>query len=202
MSFGASNTTKTAQNNLSGTSNAALNTLLPAETSQGTTALNTGAGNVASGTNFFNTLLQGNNANTAAALQPSINQIQGGVANNLNAINTLMPRGGGRSSALFGQSFAPQSQIQSLFNSGRTTAASALPQIGLQQQKLGSGLFGLGNQSLNAATGANSALANSGMQQQYFSNLLDQQIGQGLAGLLTTPYGGGTGGSGGILGQI
>lgn len=189
MSFGASPTVKTAQNNLSGTSDAALNQLLPAETSAGSGLLGIGGQNVSSGTNFFNTLLNGNSANTAATLAPSINQIQSGVANNLNAVNTLMPRGGGRSSALFGQSFAPQSQIQSLFNNARTTAASTLPQIGLQQQQLGSGLFGLGNQSLSAATGANSVLANSGMQQQYFSNLLDQQIGSGIGSLLSTPFG-------------
>ena len=189
MSFGASPTVKTAQNNLSGTSNSALNQLLPAETSAGSGLLGIGGQNVSSGTNFFNTLLNGNSANTAATLAPSINQIQSGVANNLNAVNTLMPRGGGRSSALFGQSFAPQAQIQSLFNNARTTAASTLPQIGLQQQQLGSGLFGLGNQSLNAATGANSVLSNSGMQQQYFSNLLDQQIGSGIGSLLSTPFG-------------
>ena len=95
MSFGASPTVKTAQNNLSGTSNAALNQLLPAETSAGSGLLGIGGQNVSSGTNFFNTLLNGNSANTAATLAPSINQIQSGVANNLNAVNTLMPRGGG-----------------------------------------------------------------------------------------------------------
>ena len=185
MSFGASPTVKTAQNNLSGTSNSALNQLLPAETSAGSGLLGIGGQNVSSGTNFFNTLLNGNSANTAATLAPSINQIQSGVANNLNAVNTLMPRGGGRSSALFGQSFAPQAQIQSLFNNARTTAASTLPQIGLQQQQLGSGLLGLGNQSLTAATGANSALSNSGLAQEQINNQLVSGLGSGLFGLLT-----------------
>jgi hypothetical protein len=201
MSFGTNRSTSTAENNLSGTSNAALNTLLPAETSAGSGLLGVGGNNVSAGTNYFNTLLNGNSANTAATLAPSINQIQGGTANTLNAVNTLMPRGGGRSSALFGQSFAPQSQIQGLFNNARTTAATTLPQIGLQQEQLGGGLFGLGNQSLSAATGANSSLGSLGLQQQQINNQLFGGLGAGLFGLGTTPFGGGSA-SNGLLGLI
>ena len=200
MSFGASNTTKTAENNLGGTSNAALNTLFPAVTSAGGTALDTGANNISSGTNFFNTLLGGNTANTTAALQPSIDQIRAGTTGNINAINTLTPRGGGRSGALFSQSFQPQQQIQSLFNGARTQAAQTLPQIGLQQQGLGANLFGIGNGALGTAANANSSLGNMGLQQQQINNQLMTGLGGGLFSILGLPTGGGSGNS--VLGAI
>lgn len=201
MSFGASNTTKTANNNLSGTSNLALNTQFPQVTAAGGNLLNLGNQNTAAGTNFFNTLLNGNQANTAALLQPNIDQIRQGTNANLNAISTLMPRGGGRSGALFGQSFAPQSQIQNLFNPMRGQAAAALPQIGAGQTTAGSNLFGIGNQALNAATGANVPLMQSGLQQQQMSNQLASGLFNGLFGLATTPFGGGSA-MNGLLGLI
>jgi hypothetical protein len=215
LSFGTNNTTKTAENNLGGVSNAALNTQFPQVTAAGTNLLNlggqgvnTGGQNVTAGTNFLNTVLGGNAANTAALLQPNIDQIRGSASNNLTAINTLTPRGGGRSSALFGQSFAPQQQINNLFNPMRTQAATALPQIGLQQQGvglqqqgLGTNLFGLGNQALSAATGANTSSGQMGLQQQQINNQLMSGLGAGLFGLLTTPFGGG-GARNGLLGLI
>jgi hypothetical protein len=201
MSFGANNTTKTAQNNLSGTSNLALNNLFPAVTGAGSSELSTGGTNVASGTNFLNTVLGGNQANTTAALAPSIGQIQQGTSNNLNAINTLTPRGGGRSGALFSQSFQPQGQIQSLFNNARMGAATALPQIGLQQQQLGTNLFGIGSNALSAANGANSALSSSGLSAQQLAMQQLAGLGGGLFSLATTPFGGGTAANG-LLGLI
>jgi hypothetical protein len=198
MSFGPNNTTKTAQNNLSGTSNLALNNLFPAVTGAGSSELSTGGTNVASGTNFLSTVLGGNQANTAAALAPSIGQIQQGTSNNFSAINTLTPRGGGRSGALFSQSFQPQGEIQNLFNNARMGAATALPQIGLQQQQLGTNLFGIGSNALGAANGANSTLASSGLQAQQLSNQLAGDIGGGLFSLLSLP----TGGGGSLLGKL
>jgi hypothetical protein len=192
MAFGPSNTTKTAENNLGGISNTALNSQLPMFNAAGTSLFNPGTANVTSGTNFFNTLLNGNRANTAAVLQPSIDQIRGNQAAAMSAINTLMPRGGGRSSTLFQQSFAPQGQIQNLFNAARTNAASTLPSIGLQQIGAGTNLFGLGNQALGAATGANVPLAQIGQQQQQISNNLFSGIGSTLAGLALAPVTGGT----------
>ena len=201
MSFGANNTTKAAENNLGGVSNAALNTMFPAVTAAGGAELGTGGGNVTSGTNFFNTILGGNRANTTATLQPSINQIRQGNAGTLNAISTLTPRGGGRSGTLFNQAFQPSSQIQNLFNTAQSGAATTLPQIGLQQQGIGTNLFGLGNQALGAASGANSSLGNMGLQQQQISNQLAGGIGQGLFGLLSLPTGGaGTSVLGSLLG--
>ena len=171
MSFGPNNTTKAAENNLGGISGQ-LQQLAPTLGSLGQNQLNTGAGNVASGTNFFNTLLHGNTAQTSAALAPSINQIRSGTSNTVNGINTLMPRGGGRFGTLFGQSFAPQSQVQNLFDSARTNAASALPNIGLGQEGVGTNLFGLGNQAYGTAGGINSSLAtywaNSAADEQQF----------------------------------
>jgi hypothetical protein len=197
MSFGPSATTKTAENQLGGISQQATNQQLPMFNAAGTTALDTGAGNINAGTNFFQTLLGGNAANTAAALQPSIDQIRQGTTGNLNAASTLMPRGGGRSAALFGQSFAPQAQIQNLFNSARTGAASALPQIGLGQQGIGTNLFGLGNQALQIGSNASGNMANVGQQQQQITNQLWQGLGSGLFNLasLFVPKPGGSGGS-------
>lgn len=201
MSFGTNTTSKTAQNNLSGTSNLALNNLFPAVTGAGQNQLNTGAQNVEGGTNFLNTLLQGNQANTTAALQPNIDQIRQGNSATLNAMNTLMPRGAGRSGALFNQSFQPQSQIQNLFNQSRMGAAQALPQIGLQQQGLGANLFNIGNGALSSASGANNALSNSGFQAQQMSNNMVSGIGSGLLGLATLPFGGGSAANG-LLGLL
>lgn len=201
MSFGPSNTAKTAQNNLSGISSTATNQQLPMLNAAGTSATGAGTSDVTSGTNFFNTLLNGNSANTGATLAPSIQQIQGGNANTLNALTTLMPRGGGRSGTLFNQSFAPTSQIGNLFNGARTTAATTLPQIGLQQQQIGANLFGLGNQALGTATGASSALGGQALQSQQMSNQLAAGLGSGLFNLATTPVGGGASVNG-LLGLI
>lgn len=201
MSLGASGTTKTAENNLAGTSNLALNNLFPAVTGDASSEIGTGGQNVASGTNFLNTILGGNTANTTATLQPSIDQIRSGTTNNLNAISSLMPRGGGRSSALFSQSFQPQAQIQNLFNTARTNAATALPQIGLAQQGLGTNLFGIGSGALNTAAGVNSNLAGIGQSQQNINNSLISGLAGGLFGLATTPFGGGSS-TNGLLGLL
>lgn len=218
MSFGSNSTTKQATNNLSGVSNAAMNNLFPQVTAAGTKAIGTGEGLVntgiegvksgettaAPGINFFKTLMGGNQANTTAMLQPNIDAIRGTNANALTAINTLMPRGGGRSGALFNQSFEPQRQMQNLFNTARTTAATTLPQIGLQQQQLGLGqqqvglgqqgvgtnLFNIGQGTLGTAGNVNTNLADIGQRQQQISNNLWSGIGSSLFGLATVPFGG------------
>lgn len=201
MSFGPSNTTKTAENNVGGVANTLMNKAAPAEYGAGQDLLNLGGQTTQPGVNFMSTLLGGNRANTTAALQPSISQIDQGTSGVMNGINTLTPRGGGRYGALFGQSFAPQSQIQTLFNSARTGAAQALPQIGLQEQGLGANLFGLGNQAETGAGQLNLGLGNLGQQQQQITNGLWSGLGRGLFGLATTPFGGGSA-SNGLLGLI
>lgn len=201
MSFSPSNTTKTAENNLSGSTSALQNQQYPMLTAAGTNLFSQGGTDVTSGTNFLNTMLQGNQANTTAMLQPSIDQIRGGSANTLNAINTLTPRGGGRSSALFGQSFQPQQQIQNLFNQGRTTAATALPQIGLQQQQLGTNLFGMGTNALVGAGGMSNSLAQLSQSDRATSLAIASALGKSLFNVATTPFGGGSS-SNGLLGLI
>src|SRR5277367_690442 len=111
MSFGPSNTSKAASNNLAGASNVALNQLAPAEISGANTNLASGAGNVGQAGNFFSTLLNGNQANTSALLQPNIDQIRGANQNAIQSLSTLMPRGGGRSGTLFNAAYAPNQQI-------------------------------------------------------------------------------------------
>ena len=179
MSFGPSNTTKAAENNIGGVSNTLTNTAAPTEYGAGQGLLNLGGQTAQPGVNFMTQVLGGNAANTTAALQPSINQIDQGTSGVLKGINTLTPRGGGRYGALFGQSFAPQSQIQNLFNGSRMGAATALPQIGLQQQGLGTNLFGLGNSALGTAGGLNTNLAGIGQQQQQINNSLFSGLGAG-----------------------
>lgn len=229
MSFGAGNTTKAGLNNLGGATNLAMNNLFPAVTGAGSDSLKAGAGTIEAGKgmvaaggataqpgiDFFKTMLAGNRDNTAATLQPGIDQIRQGSTGSINAINTLMPRGGGRSAALTQQSFAPQQQIQNLFNQSRTTAATALPQIGLQQQQLGLGqqqvgtaqqglganLFNIGQGALGTATTGGSNMAQIGQTQQQISNSMASALGQGLFGILTTPFGGGSAANG-LLGMI
>jgi len=183
MSLGPSNTTKTAENNIGGVTNTLMNTTAPQEFGAGQNLLNLGQQTAQPGVNFMNTLLGGNQANTTAALQPSINQVNQGTQGVMRGLNTLTPRGGGRYGALFGQSFAPQSQIQSLFNNARTGAAQSLPQIGLQEQGLGTNLFGLGNGALGTAGGLSTGLAGIGQQQQQISNALWSALGSGGMGI-------------------
>lgn len=57
MSFGPSNTTKSAINNLGGVSNLAQNTEFPQFNTAGTNMFNLGMNTAAPGTNFFNTVL-------------------------------------------------------------------------------------------------------------------------------------------------
>ena len=198
MSFGASNTTKTAENNVGGISNTLTNTAAPTEYGAANNLMSLGGQTAQPGVNFMSTLLGGNAANTAGALQPSINQIDQGTSGVMKGINTLTPRGGGRYGAMFGQSFAPQSQIQSLFNSARTGAAQTLPQIGLQQQGMGANLFGVGNSALGTATQGNLGLGQMGQTQEQMNNQLIAGLGQGLFGLASLPVSGG----GSILGNI
>jgi hypothetical protein len=214
MSFGANNTSKTAENNLGGISqqSTGLSSALQGTgqnlIGQGTGIISSALPNLQSGANYFNTLLNGNQANTSALLQPSINQIRGGNQNALQAISSLAPRGGGRSGTLFNTAYAPSQQIQSLFNTGRTQAATALPQIGASEAAIGQGLAGTGAglfanaaAPLGVASGANSTLGQFGFTQQQLSNQMDAAIASGILGLATMPFGGGSS-AGGLLGLL
>jgi hypothetical protein len=185
VSFGANQSVKNAQNQQL------------AETQQANAQSNAqfaaGSPNVTSGTNFLSTILNGNRANTTAVLQPNIDQIRQANQQQLQGISTLTPRGGGRSGTLFGASYAPNQQIQSLFGGARTSAASALPQIGLQQEGLGTNLLNTGASSANA--GVQNAL-----QVQQMSNAIDAAIGGGLFGLASLPVSGGGSLAGNLFG--
>jgi hypothetical protein len=188
MSFGPTNATNAAMNNLGGVSNQAFANN-KAATDAGSGLLATGEQNTQSGTNFFNTMLNGNQANTTALLQPNIDQIKNAQQNTLQATSTLMPRGGGRSGTLFAAPYQANQNIQNLFNQTRGGAASTLGQLGLAQQGLGANLFGVGNQALGAATGANTANLTAAQNQQQYTNSMYAALGQGLFNLATTPFG-------------
>lgn len=202
MSFGSSNTVKAAQNNLGGISNTATANS-GTELGLGTSALGTGQQTTANATNFFNTLLNGNAANTNALLQPNIQQIRNANQNSIQAASTLMPRGGARSSTLFQQPFQNNAQIGNLFTGMRSNAASGLGQIGLAQQGIGAGLVNTANQPLNTAAGAQSSVLQSGLTQEQINNSLFGGIGSLAGSLLTAPLGGGGGTLlGGIAGGL
>ncbi len=136
-------------------------------------------------------MLNGNQANTASVLSPTLNADRAQNQQQLQSLSTLTPRGGGRSGTLFGAAYQPSASIQNLFNSGRTTAATTLPQIGLAQQGIGTNLFGAGNQALNTASGSNATNLSSAMQEQQMSNQLISGIGSLVGGLALAPVTGG-----------
>jgi len=188
MSFGPSQAQKNANNTQNGITQTSLANS-GTELGQGTSALNTGAGNVNSGTNFFNTVLGGNSANTSALLAPTINQNRQTNQQTLQALSTL-----------FNAAFAPSANTQNYFNSARTTAATTLPQIGLAQEGIGSGLINSGNSALNTGATSNSSLNQTLTQQQQMQNQLAGLFGSGLFGIGAAPIPGLQGGS--ILGSL
>lgn len=205
MSFGPTAQEKQFSGGLTNAGNQATNTILPAALKQsgeafgqGQNMLNMGGGNTTAGTSFFNTLLNGNRQNATQMLQPDIDRIRQAQQGTLQAVSTLMPRGGGRSGTLFQLPFQANSQIQSLFNTVRPQAAGALTQAGLQQTGQGANLFGIGNQGLGVgnqaigeAVGANAQGLNWAQQQAERANKMWAGLGSGLFGLATMPFGGG-----------
>lgn len=175
MSFGPTAQTSAAMTGLQ--SNAGK------ESAAGGNLLDLGTGNTQAGANFFQTLLHGNQANTTAMLQPDINRIRGAQQGTLQAVSTLMPRGGGRSAELFSLPFQGNQQIQGLFNQTRAAAPQALAQIGAGQTNAGANLFGLGNQ-------ANTNLGELGQRQQQLTNQMWQGLGGGLFNLGSLPMAG------------
>ncbi len=190
MSFGGGTDYNRGINNLGGSSNLALNSLFPAAFGGGERQLNTGTNNTTAGGNFFNTILNGNRANTTAMLAPNIQQIQGAQQGALQGASTLMPRGGGRSGTLFNLPFQGNQAIQSLYSGARSGAGSTLANLGLGQGGLGANLFGAATGGLNSANNANQAMAGLGLQQKQMSNETAAGLGNGLFNLLTFPFGG------------
>jgi hypothetical protein len=191
MSFGGGTDYNRGINNLGGSSNLAMNSLFPAAFHGGQQNLQMGSTNTGQSGNYFNTLLNGNRANTTAMLQPDINRIQGAQQGTLQAASTLMPRGGGRSGTLFQLPFQGNSQIQSLFGGARSGAAGQLGQLGLGQGGLGANLFGQGTSALNSSNQANEAMSELALRQKQMSDQKVAGLANGLFSLLTTPFGGG-----------
>lgn len=215
MSFGPSGTTQSGINTIGAATpklldiNQQLGQNAGTANAYGQGLLNLGTSNTNAGANFFKTILGGDQAATSSLLQPNIDQIRGGQQQALQAASTLMPRGGGRSGALFNLPLQANSQIQSLFNGARSGAASALPQIGAGQTSVGSGLFGLGNQALGMGAGAlgtvgqlGGNLAQIGQTQQQLDQARASALGSGLFGLATLPLGGFGGTALGALGGL
>jgi hypothetical protein len=188
MSFGPNQTTKDATSQL-GTINTTAQNNAATQTAQGSQAVDAGKQDTMAGTNWLHTILNGNRTNTASLFAPDISRMRDANQQSLDAASTLMPRGGGRSGTLFGATVAPHMMMQTLFNGARTNAATALPQIGLQQQGIGTGLYTAGNGALNTGMNTNANLASIGQRQQEIANAAWSSIGQGIAGIATTPFG-------------
>lgn len=177
MSFGPSSQTQSGFNTLQ-QNNAATSAAAPP-------LVNAAGSNLGAGANFFKTLLGGNQAETAAMLQPDINRINQGNQQTLQAVSTLTPRGGGRSASLFALPFQGQQQIQSLFNGARAGAAQALPQIGSAQGALGSNLFDISNKGAGT-------LGELGQRQQQITQSARAALLKGILGAVSgIAHGGG-----------
>ncbi len=193
MSFSGGTDYNRGINNLGGISTQATNQLFPAAFGAGQQQLEGGAGNVNSGANFFNTVLNGNRQNTTSMLQPDINRINQANQGTLQGVSTLMPRGGGRSGTLFNLPFQAKQQIQGLYGGARAGAAGQLGQLGLGRLGAGQGLFGVGNQALGTGVNASGQIADLGLKQKEMSNKTAAGLANGILGLAMTPFGGGTG---------
>jgi len=191
MSFGGGTDYNRGINNLGGSSNLALNSLFPAAFGGGQRQLQAGTANTQAGGNFFNTLLNGNRANTTAMLAPDIQRIQGAQQGALQGASTLMPRGGGRSGTLFNLPFQGNQAIQSLYGGARSGAGSTLANLGLGQGGLGANLFGQATGGLNSANNANQAMSDLALKQQQMSDAKAAGIANAVFGLATMPFGGG-----------
>lgn len=184
MAFGRTQQAKDAESNNQGIAQTAVDRSGD-QNARGIGLMNSGGQAVQSGTNFFNTVLNGNREAGTAALAPDINRIREGNQNALQTSSTLMPRGGGRAASLFGRTFATNDAVNSLYGGVRSGAAGNLAAIGQGQQSLGANLFGIANSGLNTGMQANANVLNYEQAQQQAMNSLWSSIGQGAAGLVT-----------------
>jgi len=175
-SFGPSDATQSGFNTLQA-NNAATGAAAPP-------LVNAGTSNLGAGANFFRTLMGGSAADTAALLQPDVNRVNNANQQTLQAVSTLTPRGGGRSSTLFQLPFQGNQQIQGLFNGLRGQAASTLSQIGATQGGLGANLFGISNQGAGT-------LGELGERQQQITQSARAALLKGILGAVAGVAGGG-----------
>ncbi len=193
MSFSGGTDYNRGINNLGGISTQATNQLFPAAFGSGSTEVGEGSKALTSGTNFFNTILNGNRQNTTSLLQPDINRINAANQGTLQGVSTLMPRGGGRSANLFSLPFQANQQIQSLYGGARAGAGGQLADIGAKRLGLGTNLFNTGNAALGTGVNASGTIADLGLKQKQMSNQTAAGLANGILGLAMTPFGGGTG---------
>jgi len=189
MSFGASKTEKSAMGEMSNLASTAKANSGEA-TDAGKNLLSIGGDNTNTGLDFFKTLLGGNQANTAALLQPQIQQANAGVNQQLQQLSTLMPRGGGRTEAMFNAATAPNSSLMQLFAGLRGGGADKLISTGMAQTGAGTNLFNTGNAALNTSLTGQNNVFRGAFDQRQANNQMWSGIGQGLFGLATTPFGG------------
>lgn len=189
MSFKPSQTQQNAQQQQLALSKQAIDQSGKAmETGQG--LLNLGGKTVTPATNFFSILGGGNTAAIQSALRPNIDRARQAQQSTLQNISTMLPRGGGRSGALFDASYAPSRDIGQSFDSARMSAFPALAQIGQQQQSMAPGFFGLANQGLGVGGQMQSDVVGQEQRQQQMKNQFWSQLGSGLFGIATLPFGG------------
>lgn len=179
----------TAQNN----ANNALTTLSTNAGNNGMTFLNQATANTGASGNYFQSILNGNQASPTTALAPQLAETRANVQNTLQSTTNLAPRGAGRSSTLFNLPENEQSQQQSVFNSARPEAAQALASLGLGEGGLGANLTG------TAIAGTNdlaTQLANQRKQQFATGAALGSGIYNAAKGINWSSLFGGGGGGG------
>lgn len=200
MSFGlgTSNDQKQSNNLLNYNAQSATPQVTNA-TNQGNSALNTGmqylnsfSNSLAAPTNYFQSLLSGNKAQSTAALAPDISRIQDQTQGALQSTSTLTPRGGGRSSTLFNLPYAASSGVSSLYNGQRAGAAQGLTniagaegQVAEGEQGIGTNLLNTGANYLNAGTTASNDLGSQSSTQRQQNANAAGNLGSGIYGLLT-----------------
>lgn len=200
MSFGPSQATKNATQQNAQIANTAVGNSAQ-QTAAGGNLLNVGQSQTGQAGGYWSNLLNGNRAETGQLLAPDIQRMRQQQQQNLQAVSTLSPRGGGRAGALFGLQTALPEQINSMFSQIRPQAAGQLGQLGLGQTGAGTNLFNSGNSALNTGSQTNQGLAQYGLQQQQATNALWSGLGAGVLGLATLPFGGGAAANG-LLGLI
>lgn len=105
--------------------------------------------------NYFQSILNGDRANTTQTLAPQIAQIQQSLQQALTTGSTLNARGGGRASTLAGLPSQATTQINNLYDTARPAAATSLMDIGTREGALGTGVLGSSPGFLSSSNSAN-----------------------------------------------
>ena len=135
--------------------------------------------------NYFQSILNGDRANTTQTLAPQIAQIQQMLNQRLAAGSTLNARGGGRASSLFDAPSTATTAINNLYDTARPAAATALSDIATRQGALGSSLLGNAGQFYGNANTANSLGLNNQLDANKLSFDQSKATGSGLSNILT-----------------